>query len=220
MLLPAVSCWKHSVFSLSVCAKRLLARYITNRLQKFHHVFTMHSRGQRWNRLHFEVKRSQAKVTARTDALFRWRHTDLWFPIDHHVVSPLLFNSNSIWKFIFYGAYVKYLHITEYRRKPRPPHSCCRISLSSLGMLTSCSNRGLRVTIPDPRGKKSRPTRFSRTELLPELWNTCTYLTVKDTPQLAKIKMDYFLSTMTAITKTGIDKISCIQWKVPSIKIN
>jgi len=61
-------------------------------------------------------------------------------------------------------------HKIKALKEHTPPPSCCRISLSSLGMLTNCSSRGRRVTIPEPRGRKSRPTRFSRTELLPELW--------------------------------------------------
>lgn len=40
--------------------------------------------------------------------------------------------------------------------------------LSSPGTLISCRMSGLRVTIPLPRGRKSRPTIFSRTEDLPE----------------------------------------------------
>lgn len=33
----------------------------------------------------------------------------------------------------------------------------------------NCKIRGLRVTIPEPRGRKSRPTTFSKTLLLPLL---------------------------------------------------
>ena len=39
---------------------------------------------------------------------------------------------------------------------------------SSVGTLMSCRINGLLVTIPLPRGRKSRPTIFSRTEDLPE----------------------------------------------------
>ena len=36
---------------------------------------------------------------------------------------------------------------------------------------------GLRVTMPEPRGRKSRPTMFSRTDDLPEDWEpTTTYV--------------------------------------------
>lgn len=38
--------------------------------------------------------------------------------------------------------------------------------------LISCNTRGRRVTIPDPRGRRSRPTRLSSTELFPELCYT------------------------------------------------
>ena len=44
------------------------------------------------------------------------------------------------------------------------------LSLSWTGAtLISCNTRGRLVTIPDPRGKKSRPTRLSNTELFPLL---------------------------------------------------
>lgn len=36
------------------------------------------------------------------------------------------------------------------------------------GTLVSCITSGTRVTMPVPRGRKSLPTRFSRTELLPD----------------------------------------------------
>ena len=45
------------------------------------------------------------------------------------------------------------------------------IILEVLGsMCTNLSSRGLRVTTPDPLGKKSRPTMFSSSELLPLDW--------------------------------------------------
>lgn len=51
----------------------------------------------------------------------------------------------------------------------------CRNSPYSLafgsGILTSCSTRGLFVTIPVPLGRKSFPTTASSTELFPELCN-------------------------------------------------
>ena len=39
---------------------------------------------------------------------------------------------------------------------------------SSVGTLMSCRMRGRRVTIPLPRGRKSRPTMFSSTDDLPD----------------------------------------------------
>lgn len=51
-----------------------------------------------------------------------------------------------------------------------PPDSCFRFSISVLLICMSCKTRGLRVTMPEPLGRKSRPTRLSNTELLPELW--------------------------------------------------
>ena len=45
------------------------------------------------------------------------------------------------------------------------------LSLSCFGVYINWRINGLRVTIPVPRGKKSRPTRFSSTELFPELFN-------------------------------------------------
>lgn len=48
------------------------------------------------------------------------------------------------------------------------PFSCFLLS-SRGGTCTSCNTRGRRVTMPDPRGKKSRPTRLSSTELFPLL---------------------------------------------------
>lgn len=48
------------------------------------------------------------------------------------------------------------------------PLSCVRLS-SSGGTFTSCNTRGRRVTIPEPRGRKSRPTKLSNTELFPLL---------------------------------------------------
>lgn len=35
---------------------------------------------------------------------------------------------------------------------------------------TSLNYKGLRVTTPEPRGKKSKPTIFSKSELLPLDW--------------------------------------------------
>jgi hypothetical protein len=48
---------------------------------------------------------------------------------------------------------------------PNSPYSAAPWSSS----FTSCSTRGRRVTMPVPRGRKSRPTTASSTELLPEL---------------------------------------------------
>mmetsp|Transcript_10194 Transcript_10194/g.25273 ORF Transcript_10194/g.25273 Transcript_10194/m.25273 type:complete len:215 (+) Transcript_10194:1375-2019(+) len=45
------------------------------------------------------------------------------------------------------------------------PHSA-----SASATCTSCSSSGRLVTIPEPRGRKSRPTRLSSTEDLPQLW--------------------------------------------------
>ena len=39
---------------------------------------------------------------------------------------------------------------------------------------TTCSMSGLLVTMPDPRGRKSFPTMFSKTEDLPQLWAPTT----------------------------------------------
>ena len=39
-----------------------------------------------------------------------------------------------------------------------------------LSVWTSLSSRGLLVTTPDPRGRKSRPTMFSKSELFPLDW--------------------------------------------------
>uniref|UniRef100_A0A0A8YU90 Uncharacterized protein n=1 Tax=Arundo donax TaxID=35708 RepID=A0A0A8YU90_ARUDO len=41
-------------------------------------------------------------------------------------------------------------------------------------VLCSCSTRGLLVTIPDPRGRKSLPTMLSSTDDFPELWPPTT----------------------------------------------
>jgi len=52
----------------------------------------------------------------------------------------------------------------------------CASMSSSVGTLMSWRMSGLRVTIPLPRGRKSRPTMFSRTEDLPEDWEPTTTL--------------------------------------------
>lgn len=47
-------------------------------------------------------------------------------------------------------------------------------AVSSSGMLMSCRISGRRVTMPLPRGRKSRPTMFSRTEDFPADWDPTT----------------------------------------------
>jgi len=53
----------------------LLPRYLINRLWELHQIYSLAyvhlGTGTKINRLHFEVKRSQVKVKARTDELFR-----------------------------------------------------------------------------------------------------------------------------------------------------
>jgi len=59
------------------------------------------------------------------------------------------------------------------------------LSVRSLGMLMSCRIKGLRVTIPLPLGRKSRPTMFSKTDDLPDdcdpttTWNGLYLLVLK-----------------------------------------
>ena len=78
-----------------------------------------------------------------------------------------------------------------------PPPSVVLVSWSSTGQYTNCRTSGLRVTTPVPRGKKSRPTRASNTELFPELcrkkWNECEqksskwrHMSIKLFPKLQK----------------------------------
>ena len=49
------------------------------------------------------------------------------------------------------------------------PSSAVRWTLSSFGQWINCRTKGLRVTIPVPRGRIDRPTKDSMTELFPEL---------------------------------------------------
>ena len=57
----------------------------------------------------------------------------------------------------------------------KPPFSRVLISVSSFVTCISCRMRGLLVTMPVPRGRKSRPTRLSSTELFPALCKLKTF---------------------------------------------
>jgi len=69
-----------------------------------------------------------------------------------------------------YGRYLLFLMMsTESLISYKPPFSCVLVSVSVFDAWMSCSTSGRLVTTPVPRGRKSRPTRLSSTELLPEL---------------------------------------------------
>ena len=54
------------------------------------------------------------------------------------------------------------------------PLLLCTMPFPSQNPFTTCSMSGLLVTMPDPRGRKSFPTMFSKTEDLPQLWAPTT----------------------------------------------
>lgn len=78
-----------------------------------------------------------------------------------------------VWLKLIRPPYECSLYISRYTHK----HCKCvdKIPFSSFSLdfkgatFISCNTRGRLVTIPDPRGRKSRPTRPSSTELFPQL---------------------------------------------------
>lgn len=83
---------------------------------------------------------------------------------------PQILSTPSVWDKVSSVYRIQPWHICKLL-----PLSCLRLS-SSGGTFTSCNTRGRRVTTPEPRGRKSRPTKLSNTELFPLLWKETEHI--------------------------------------------
>lgn len=92
------------------------------------------------------------------------------------------------------------------------PHSTYSHSFAGWGTGTSCIKRGRRVQIFDPRGRKSRPTRASRTLDFPLLWLltvvTCGRSIVEPLPNYANMSYCLFITGITDWSKPGLTLLS------------
>jgi hypothetical protein len=77
-------------------------------------------------------------------------------------------------------------------------------SSSSVGTFMSWRIRGLRVTMPLPLGRKSRPTMFSRTDDFPE---DCDPTTTLDKSQQMSIKLGSFAYNLRQIQAVIADSV-------------